>query len=129
MPLFKPKNKKRILIVEDGLDLLEVLTKKFSMEKFEILQAPNGKIGLAEALRGHPDLILLDIVMPVMDGMSMLKKLREDSWGKNAPVILLTNLSDESKVAEAMKHGVYDYLVKADWNIEDVVKKVRAKLK
>lgn len=118
-----------ILIVEDDLDLLEVLRKKFTMEKFEVLQAADGKIGLEEALHSHPDLILLDIIMPIMDGMTMLGKLRQDTWGKDVPVILLTNLSDESKVAEAMKHGVYDYLVKADWNISDVVKKVRAKLK
>ena len=124
-----PEKKAKILIVEDDIDLLEVLIKKFELEKFLVLEAPEGKIGLEEALRNHPDLILLDIVMPVMDGMTMLMKLREDSWGKNVSVVLLTNLSDESNVAEAMKHGVYDYLVKVDWNIEDVVKKVRAKLK
>lgn len=120
--------KNKILIVEDDLDLLEVLRNKFTIEQFEVAQAPDGKVGLEEALRNHPDLILLDIVMPVMDGMSMLKKLREDSWGKDVPVILLTNLSDEKKVAEGLKHGVYDYLVKADWNISDVVKKVKSKL-
>lgn len=121
--------KNKILIVEDDIDLLEILIKKFVSEKFIVFQAPNGKIGLDEAFNNHPDLILLDILMPVMDGMTMLVKLREDSWGKNTPVILLTNLSDEQKVAEAMQHGVYDYLVKADWKIDDVVNKVRAKLK
>ncbi len=123
------KSKNKILIVEDDLDLLGVLRKKFNIEKFEVLEAPNGKIGLEEALRGHPDLILLDILMPVMDGLTMLEELRKDTWGKSVPVILLTNLSDESKVAEAMEHGVYDYLVKSDWNINDVVAKVRSKLK
>lgn len=124
-----PNVRNKILIVEDDLDLLEVLRKKFLMEKFDVLQAPNGMLGLEEAVSKHPDMILLDIIMPVMDGMTMLRKLREDSWGKDVPVILLTNLSDESKVAEGMKHGVYDYLVKADWDIGDVVKKVRSKLK
>lgn len=124
-----PKARNKILIVEDDLDLLEVLKKKFIAEKFDVLEAVNGQIGLDEALRQHPDLILLDIIMPVMDGMTMLKKLREDLWGKNASVLLLTNLSDESKVAEAMKHNVFDYLVKADWNISDVIKKAQAMLK
>ena len=110
------------------MELLEVLKNKFTLEKFEVLQASDGKIGLEQALSNLPDIILLEIVMPIMDGMSMLAKLREDAWGKNASVILLTNLSDESKVAEGMEHGVFDYLVKADWNIDDVVKKVRAKL-
>ncbi len=91
------KTRNKILIVEDDLDLLEVLRKKFTLEKFQVSQAPDGKIGLEEALRNHPDLILLDILMPVMDGMTMLGKLREDSWGKEVPVILLTNLSDEKK--------------------------------
>lgn len=124
-----PNTKNKILIVEDDLDLLEVLINKFTMEKFEVLQAPDGKIGLEVACKEHPDLILLDIIMPIMDGISMLGQLRADAWGKNVPVILLTNLSDEGKVAEAMHHGVYDYLVKSDWSIDDVVKKVRLKLK
>lgn len=124
-----PNSKNKILIVEDDIDLLEILIKKFVSEKFVVFQALDGQIGLEQAFRNHPDLILLDILMPVMDGMTMLKKLREDAWGKNVPVILLTNLSDEQKVAEAMQHGVYDYLVKADWKIDDVVSKVRAKLK
>ena len=127
MPKAKAKNK--ILIVEDDLDLLEALKNKFIAEKFEVLEAMNGEVGLEAAFRRHPNLILLDIVMPVMDGMTMLKKLRQDSWGKNVFVILLTNLSDESKVAEAMQHGAFDYLVKADWKIDDVVKKVRERLK
>src|SRR3989338_5520337 len=118
MPKAKAKNK--ILIVEDDLDLLEALKNKFIAEKFEVLESMNGEVGLEAAFRRHPNLILLDIVMPVMDGMTMLKKLRQDSWGKNVFVILLTNLSDESKVAEAMQHGVFDYLVKADWKIDDV---------
>ena len=122
------EKKAKILIVEDDIDLLEVLIKKFELENFLVLEAPDGKIGLEDALRHHPDLILLDIVMPVMDGMTMLRKLREDLWGKNVPVVLLTNLSDESKVAEAMTRGVYGYLVKADWNISDVVKKVKQRL-
>ena len=121
--------RKKILIVEDELDLLGVLSQKFVTEKFEVLTAPNGQVGLEEALRNYPDIILLDVLMPVMDGMTMLAKLRQDDWGKDVPVILLTNLSDEKKVAEALKQGVYDYLVKADWNISDVVKKVRSKLK
>lgn len=80
------------------------------------------------ALLWHPDLILLDIVMPKMDGMTMLAQLREDEWGKTARVITLTNLSDTEKVAEAIEHGSYEYLVKSDWKIEDVVAKVREKL-
>ncbi len=115
-------------IVEDELSLLEVLTDKFSKEGFKVLRAKNGKDGLKVALTEHPDIILLDIIMPVMDGMTMLKKLREDEWGKDAKVIILTNLSDNEKTAQALADGSNDYLVKSDWKIEDVVKKVEERL-
>ncbi len=123
----KEKDKK-ILIVDDEALILRTLSDSFKKEGFSVLEANNGKSGLEKALEHKPNLILLDIVMPEMDGMSMLKKLREDEWGKKVPVIILTNLSDSEKVAEAIKSKVYDFLVKADWQIDDVIKKVREKL-
>ena len=117
----------KLLIVEDEQMLLKALSAKFTKENFKVSVALNGEEGLKKALKERPDLILLDIVMPVMDGMTMLKHLRKDKWGKNAQVIVLTNLSDGT-VAEALENNVYDYLLKADWNISDVVKKVRERL-
>lgn len=70
-----------ILIVEDDVPELNALRDKFTHEGFSILEAKNGEEGLATALREHPDLILLDIIMPVMDGMTMLVNLRKDPWG------------------------------------------------
>lgn len=120
---------KKILIVEDDAILVSVLTDNLSAEGFEIIKAGNGEEGLAAALREHPDLILLDILMPVMDGITMLKKMRKDDWGKNAKVIMFTNFSEDEKVSEAIELGSYEYLVKSCWKIEDVVAKVREKLK
>jgi len=122
------ENKKKILIVEDETSLRNALRDKLMLEGFITLEAKNGEEGLDVALRDHPDLILLDIIMPKMDGLTMLKKLREDVWGKNTKVILLTNLNDNEKVSEALLQGSYDYLVKSDWKIEDVVTKIRARL-
>lgn len=122
------ENQKKILIVEDETSLRNALRDKLLLEGFIVLEAKNGEEGLGVALRDHPDLILLDIIMPKMDGLTMLKKLREDVWGKNTKVILLTNLSDNEKVSEALLQGSYDYLVKSDWKIEDVVTKIRARL-
>jgi DNA-binding response OmpR family regulator len=122
------KSLKKILIVEDEVILLEALEKRFSNENYEILTALDGEAGLRTALKKHPDLILLDIIMPKMDGMSMLLKLRQDKWGKTVPVMLLTNLNEAEKVEEAVKAGVSDYLVKSDWHIDEVVAKVRRKL-
>lgn len=120
--------KKTVLIVEDEPSLQRALGDHFSREGIEVLKAKNGQEGLEAALREHPGVILLDIVMPVMDGMTMLTKLREDEWGKDAHVILLTNLVDNKEIVEAMRTGVFDYLVKSDWKIDDVVARVKQKL-
>ena len=120
--------KKIILIVEDELSLRTALCDKLTREGFAVLEAKNGEEGLMVALRDHPDLILLDIIMPVMDGMTMLKRLRRDKWGKGVQVILLTNLSENEKVAQAIELGSHEYLVKSDWKIEDVVAKIRERL-
>lgn len=117
--------KKIVLIVEDEAELAEILNAQLAEAGFEVFVARDGEEGLKMAEKKHPDLILLDIIMPKMDGMTMLEHLRKDSWGKSAKVILLTNLSDNEKVAEAIKQHSYDYLVKADWNINDVVKLVK----
>ncbi len=78
------------------------------------------------ALAKHPDLILLDLVMPEMDGMTALKKIREDAWGASVPVIILTNLSatKEQLVDDMITHKPMHYLIKSDWKLHDVVKKI-----
>lgn len=119
---------KRILIVEDDKALLKILVDKLTAEGFLALQAKNGKDGLDMAVKEHPDLILLDIIMPVMDGISMLKKLRGDERGKDVPVIILTNLSDSKSISDSMNENITNYLVKSDWKLEDIVKIVRERL-
>lgn len=121
-------NKKTILIVEDELSLRSALSEKLSKEDFEILEANDGQEGLDIAFKEHPDLILLDIIMPIMDGIKMLSKLREDDWGKTVPVLILTNLSDEEKTSEAVEKGVSDYLIKSDYSLEDLMEKIKEKL-
>jgi len=117
-----------VLIVEDELDLRQLLQSKLVRENFDVLEAENGKVGLDTALSVHPDIILLDIVMPVMDGLSMLKELRKDAWGKDVPVIILSNLSEVEKISDGLENSVYDYLVKADWEPDNVVDLIRKKL-
>jgi DNA-binding response OmpR family regulator len=121
-------NGKKILIVEDEKSLRKALHDKMSYEGFGVLESSDGEAGLSTALATHPDLILLDIIMPKMDGLTMLKKLREDAWGTTVPVIMLTNLSDGAKIAESQKSNVLDYLVKTDWSLEYVVDKVKENL-
>lgn len=123
------ENKKTILIVEDEATIIDVLKEKLTDEGFFVVEAGNGEDGLAKAVKYHPDLILLDIVMPGMNGVKMLEKLKEDEWGRDAKVIFLTNLSDEEKIAETYNLNPSDYLIKAEWSIGEVVKKVKDKLR
>jgi len=122
------ENSKKILVVEDAIEYQRILSVKLSQLGYEVTSASDGEEGLAMALANHPDLILLDIVMPKMDGLQMLEKLREDSWGKDVRVIMLTNLSSTEKVADAMMHNSFEYIVKTDTTIEDLVKKVQETL-
>ena len=119
---------KKILVIDDETALRSVLSDKLNSVGFETLQARDGLEGLSLALSHHPDLILLDVVMPVEDGITFLKELRTDAWGLTAKVILLTNLSDEQKVAESLKLGVFDYLVKSDWKLDDLLLKINERL-
>ncbi|OGD69033.1 hypothetical protein A3I18_00670 [Candidatus Campbellbacteria bacterium RIFCSPLOWO2_02_FULL_35_11] len=120
--------KKKVLIIEDDMLTVEAFLKRCESENFEIVRGRNGEEGLEIALREHPDLILLDIVMPVMDGETMLKKLRQDDWGKNAKVMILTNLDSSQKIMEAVNNNTFDYLIKSDWKIDDIVEKIKSKL-
>jgi|SRR3989344_9355157 len=128
MHMTDEKKKMTLLVIEDDVPELNALTDKFSREGFVVLQAHNGEEGLESALKNHPDVILLDIVMPKMDGITMLGKLRGDEWGQRVPVIVLTNLSDGEKISQSIEKGVYGYLVKAEWRLEEVVAKVKTKL-
>jgi len=123
------KDKKKVLVVEDDLPVLRALVDKLTREGFDVLEAKDGKEGLRVAILSRPDIILLDILMPVMDGPTMMKKLRKESpWGKQVPIILLTNLSTAPKI-ETIKIVIEAepsyYLVKSNWSMAYVVEKVR----
>jgi DNA-binding response OmpR family regulator len=120
-----------ILIVEDEPALLKVYGEELGDQGFRVLRARNGQEGLELAVREKPDLILLDILMPVMDGLTMMQKLREKSaWGKTVPIILLTNLSaSEEEIMKAIiKNEPAYYLVKSDWTLQDVLEKIKERL-
>jgi DNA-binding response OmpR family regulator len=122
---------KKVLIVEDEAPLRNALVDVFTLEGFTVLEANDGQQGLEIALREKPDMILLDIIMPIMDGMTMLRELRKDkAYGETASVIILTNLGmfneEVSKGVNVVEPAFY--LVKTNWAIEDVVKKVKTVL-
>ncbi|MCU0653290.1 MAG: response regulator [Candidatus Pacebacteria bacterium] len=113
--------KKRILIVDDEAVLVDLMRTKLTQHGFDIVVAHDGEEGLQKALEARPDLILMDIVMPRMDGITVVKKLRQDPWGKTVPVIILTNLNTAETVENSIASGVYDYLVKIDYTLDDLV--------
>ena len=124
------KQKKVILIVEDDASYLIPLSKELQVRGYEILQAMNGTEGVKVALDNHPDLIVLDILMPAMDGMTTMNNLRRDIWGKTVPIIMLTNLNPDDKI---LKGVVQDepayYLIKSEISLDTIVEKIDSLLK
>lgn len=130
MIIQKEKNKKTLIaLIEDDAIILKVLTNALKVEGFDVMIAKDGEEALVKIISDHPDLILLDFLLPKINGIDVLKKLREDSWGKDARVIVLTNVKDSEYLASTLEMGTYDYLIKSDWTIENVIKKVKEKLK
>ncbi|MDD5489529.1 MAG: response regulator [Candidatus Moranbacteria bacterium] len=122
-------NDKKILIIEDELPMLKALSEKLSREGLSTLEARNGQEGLDMALKTKPDLIILDLFMPVMDGKAMMEKLRQDEWGKKVPIIILTNLNpDDKTLNEIMASGPSYYFIKSKWQLEDLTEKVKKEL-
>lgn len=120
--------KRKILIVEDDKNLITLLTAALKDENYEILTAEDGKAALKTAREYLPDLILLDLEMPGMKGLEVLKELRNYEKTRDIRVIILTNIGDVASIEEAMESSVFTYLTKSDWELEDIIKKVKEAL-
>jgi len=114
-----------VLLVEDDEFLANIYKTKFEMEGFKVSIADNGESGLADAKKKAPDVILLDILLPKMDGFAVLEKLKGDAELKKIPVILLTNLGQKEDVDKGLKLGASDYLIKAHFMPAETVEKVK----
>ncbi len=120
---------KKILIVEDDRAESNALVDTLSREGFAVSTAENGVKGLERALADHPDIILLDVMMPEMDGLTMLNKLREDVWGKTVPAIILSNLSPDDEIVRQKISGEFSYfMMKANFPLVDVVRAIKKQL-
>jgi len=117
--------KVNVLLVEDDVFLSGIYQKKFEMEGFKVTTADNGEKALVEAKKKKPDIILLDILLPKLDGFAVLEKLKGDAETQNIPVILLTNLGQKDDVEKGLEAGAADYLIKAHFKPSEVVDKVR----
>lgn len=117
--------KKKVLIVEDDMFVRDIYHVKFEKENFEVVLAENGVEAIRKLEDKTPDIILLDMVMPYMDGMEVLKKIKENVAWRNIPIIMLTNISEKEKVTEGMEYGINEYLIKSHFTPSEVVGKVR----
>ena len=115
---------KTVLIVEDEQSMQRALKNKLEHAGYTVHAAADGEEALASLRDIKPDLVLLDLIMPKMDGISVLRQMKGDDRLRAVPVVILTNLSSGDKVAEAMQLGTFDFLVKANYSLDDVLKKV-----
>jgi len=121
--------KKRILICEDEPDMRNILKSMVESADYEVLEAEDGERGIDIAFQKIPDLILLDLKMPKMNGFEVLEKLKYNPATQNIPVIILSNLDQEQDISKAKALGAVDYLVKADVRLTEILEKIGAQIK
>lgn len=119
----------KILIIDDDPFILEMYVLKFKEEGFQIETAKDGKEGLKKIKEYEPDMVLLDIVMPIMDGFDVIRSLKRENIQTRAKIVLLTNLGQKDDVERGMQLGAHDYIIKAHFTPSEVVKKVKDLLK
>lgn len=115
----------KILIVEDEEILRKVLVEKFEDEHFDVKAAVDGGAVMALVKSFKPDIVLLDIMLPKKDGLTVLQELKDDPEYKDIPVIMTSNLGEDDKIKSALKLGAVDYLVKTQHPIKEIIEKVK----
>ena len=119
----------KIAIIEDDPTISQMYRMKFESDGFEVRLAAHGQIGVEVVEKFQPDIILLDLQMPEMNGTEALRYIRAKDWGKAIPVIVLTNLGEEEAPREIKDLGVHSYIVKANLTPRQVVEQVKSAIK
>ena len=120
---------KKIFIIEDEAALLYALEAKLRLEGFEVETAGDGEEALKKLKIYKPDLIVLDIILPKIDGWEVLQMIRADVKLVNVPVVIVTNLTDKHSREKGIELGVDNYLVKSDYDLSELVSRIRSALK
>lgn len=120
---------KKIIFIEDEEALQKSLAKVLEIEGFNVISAYDGQSGIEAVEKEIPDLILLDLILPKIDGFEVLKKIKTSPATKEIPVIILTNLEQIQSVDKLIEYGPINYLVKANYNLDEIVKKIKEVLK
>lgn len=119
---------KKILVIEDDIFLRKIINKKLSRENYTIVEALSGAEGLELVEKEKPDLVLLDLILPEIDGFKVLARMKKDSKTSKIPVIILSNLGRKEEIRKGIKLGAVDYLVKAHLTPEEIVSRVKVVL-
>ncbi|QQR65315.1 response regulator [Candidatus Kaiserbacteria bacterium] len=117
--------KPTVLIVEDDKNIRGMYSDAFTLAGIKVLTAEDGSEGVKLALLHHPNAILMDIMMPVMNGHEAMSIIRRDAWGKHANVVYLTNMTDPENIVHAVEQGSEEYIIKANLTPKEVVNQVR----
>ncbi len=118
-----------ILIIEDDKFLRELISQKLLKEGYDISEAIDGEEGIKKIKEEKPDLVLLDLILPGIDGFEVLSKMKEESTLKSIPVIILSNLGQKEDIEKGLKLGAIDYLIKAHFTPGEIIEKIKAVLK
>lgn len=119
---------KKILIIEDDKFLRKLVLRKLASEGYDVLEAVDGEHGIKEVHAKNPDLILLDLILPGIDGFEVLARIKQDKDTNSIPVIILSNLGQKEDIEKGFNLGAVDYLIKAHFTPNEIVEKVRALL-
>ena len=119
----------KIVIVEDDKFLRELITQKVLKEGYQVAEATDGEEGVTKIKEEKPDLVLLDLILPGIDGFEVLRQIKENAETSNIPVIILSNLGQKDDVERGMKLGAADYLVKAHFTPGEILSKIKSILK
>ena len=125
----KKKANKKVLIVEDDALLLKVLSSSLLSDGFEVATVENGLEVMASVKKFVPNIILLDLIIPGIDGFEVLKQLKEDASTKNIPVVIMSNLGSEADVKATKALGADEYFIKSNTELEKITNFIKAKLK
>jgi DNA-binding response OmpR family regulator len=115
----------KILIVEDDRFLRELIARKLKNEDYEVIEAVDGEEGAKLIKEGKPDLVLLDLILPGIDGFEVLKRAKEDPTTASIPVIILSNLGQREEIERGLKLGAIDYLIKAHFTPGEIIEKIK----
>lgn len=115
----------KILVVEDDKFLRELISQKVGGEGYEVVEAVDGEEGVEKVSKERPDLILLDLILPGMDGFEVLRKVKGEEATKDIPVIIISNLGQKEDVDKGMGLGAVDYLIKAHFTPGEIISKIR----